>query len=136
MNDASQDERRAIIAADAERLKVAIDKGREPSAPSTYFEQAKAELEREAIGTGPALTGLNSPNWPVANWNVDPVPAEPPLGIDVNELPDLGMGLSQAAKHLAAQPHVNEVPSSKASSDVAKGGPRWRFVNGPAVRAR
>jgi len=27
---------------------------------------------------------------PVADWNRDPVPAEPPFGVDINEVPDLG----------------------------------------------
>jgi hypothetical protein len=87
-NPASQEERLSIVQAEAKALKQAIDKAREPAIASTYFAQAAASAEQQD-GTA-TVTGASTVVLPVPSWCVDPVPAEPPLGIDVNAVPDLG----------------------------------------------
>jgi hypothetical protein len=89
---ADQPERRAIIQAEAERLKAAIAKGREPAESTTYFAQEAAKAERE----GYAL----SHNLPAPKWSADAalVPDEPKLGEDINAVPDLGFP-AEAREH-------------------------------------
>jgi hypothetical protein len=73
------------------------DKRSKDDEGATYFARAFKSLTEEHAGgrfsnTGrPTLTGTSATGPLVApDWSVDPVPAEPPLGADVNELPDLG----------------------------------------------
>lgn len=123
--EASQDQRRAII--EAEALAAAIAKGREPAEPSTYFEQSKVDAERE----GSALTGLQSPVLPVPAWCIDPVPIEPPLGWDVNAVPDLGFPQTQSQSAMkegkeewaaqAADEDCNDAPIPKAERNKSNG---------------
>jgi hypothetical protein len=69
----------------------------------TYFEMAKEraqELEMDALADGHAALALQAqrlasrgPQYPAqpANspWGADPVPPEPPLGIDISAVPDV-----------------------------------------------
>jgi hypothetical protein len=57
---------------------------------STLLGQATANPDlAEATITGLKRNGVGVA-LPVANWSVDPVGTEPPLGININELPALG----------------------------------------------
>jgi len=80
---ATQSERRAII--EAERTS------------TTYFAQAAADNETAGryAKASPMLTGSTAApvKLPSPQWCADAalVPTEPSLGIDINEVPDLGM---------------------------------------------
>ena len=69
--------------------------------PSTYLDHARAEADqlsgRFAKQTSSRVIGV--PEYPrqppTSHWAIDPVPAEPPLNVDVNAVPDLGFNAAR-----------------------------------------
>jgi hypothetical protein len=63
---------------------------------TTYAQLAAGALGDEAGGRfavarpKPQMNEFREGPWPVPDWSHDPVGPEPPLGFDINEVPDLG----------------------------------------------
>lgn len=75
--DATQSERRAMLRQDAAARE----------APTSYFAKEAVSSDPNA----PALVGAAAfgPKLPAPTWSHDPTGKEPPLGEDINALPDM-----------------------------------------------